>query len=446
MDKIQQRRDDHISHQLFPGIRYPVDFLTPDKGDHHHGAITEKRSPGGSPVAVPWDEKIINDQGNACPDEGDIHTRPGIPGELVPDGEIIVDPQEHIGKKENRYDAQALPHRFVPDELFPYIQVKSHHQEHETDGDDKELHHPGVGAGSVALSRLAEKEGFGSHPECLYEEADQEGQLVAGAIDTHLVIGLLMGHGKPLGQHDPVEGLVDHAPESRDHQRGCINDDLPPELAVKGPPELHELPAEGQELEGGRDKIGQQNITHAKARAVEQEPDAVGMRFCQPGAHGKKEIGKKDVQQDARDPDKGKLPWPVLMPQFGKRKGAQCFQPDDTCGERDVFRVIFQVDKGGDGMPEKDDDTGEKDRIGKKGIQQGIVEHAFRPFLLNVPEIGGIQGIYHHDIEERNEGIYQAHLSVFGCAGKYQGKIGGQQIVEKSCKDGAYSIPHRLPG
>jgi len=65
---------------------------------------------------------------------------------------------------------------------------------------------------------------------------------------------------------------------------------------------------------------------------------------------------------------------------------------------------------------------------------------------LDIPEIGRVQRKDDQDIQEGDEGIDETHLSEFGGPGEDQGEIRGQQIVEESSKNGAYSIPHRLPG
>jgi len=176
-------------------------------------------------------------------------------------------------------------------------------------------------------------------------------------------------------------------------------------------------------------------------------PDsAVGMGFCHPGADGQEKESKKDIQQDGGHADKGELPGSAFMPQPGEGEGGEGFEADDKSGEGDVFGVILEVYKVGDGMTEEDDEPGEKQGIEEKAVYKGVIEMGFGLGLLNIPEIGGVEREYDDDVEEGDEGIDEAHLSVFGGASKYQGEIGGQQIVEESRKNGAYSIPHCLPG
>jgi len=266
MHKIEQGGDDHICYELFPGIGYTVGLLPPDIRYHHHAAITKEGGPGGSPVAEPGNKNVIDDKGNTGPDKGNIRPRAGIPGELIPDGQIIINPQKHIGKKENRHYSKTLPHAFVPDELFPDVQVEGYDEEHEADGDHKEFHHAGIGAGGVALGGLPEEKGLGTHPECLYEKGDQERELITGGIDADLKVG--HGTGETLGEHDPVEGLVDHPSKSGNGEGKGIDHDLCPYRLVEGPFEFPELPAEGDELEGGRDKIGQKDIPYPEAGII----------------------------------------------------------------------------------------------------------------------------------------------------------------------------------
>jgi len=170
------------------------------------------------------------------------------------------------------------------------------------------------------------------------------------------------------------------------------------------------------------------------------------MRFCHFGAQRKEEIGEKDVQQDGGDPDKGKLPGSVLVPQPGKGQGGEGFEADDKGDEGDVFGVLLQVYKGGDGVPEEDDEPRDQKGIEEEAVYKGVIEMGFGLWLLNIPEIGRIQGKHHNDIQEGDEGIDEAHFPIFVGPAEDQGEIRGQQIVEESSEDGAYSIPHRLPG
>jgi len=95
-------------------------------------------------------------------------------------------------------------------------------------------------------------------------------------------------------------------------------------------------------------------------------PDAaVGMCFCHLGADGQEKEGKKDIQQDGRHPDKGKLPGSAFMAQPGKGQGGEGFEANDKGNEGDVFCVLLQVYKSGDRVPEKDDKPGDQ-----KGIEE----------------------------------------------------------------------------
>ena len=176
-------------------------------------------------------------------------------------------------------------------------------------------------------------------------------------------------------------------------------------------------------------------------------PDAaVGVCFYHLRADGQEKEGKKDIQQDGGDPDKSELPGSAFVPQPGKGQGGEGFEADDKGDEGDVFGVLLQVYKGGDGVPEEDDEPRDQKGIEEEAVYKGVIEMGFGLGFLNIPEIGRVQRKHHDDIQKGDEGIDEAHFPVFVGPAEDQGEIRGQQIVEESSEDGAYSIPHRLPG
>ena len=65
---------------------------------------------------------------------------------------------------------------------------------------------------------MAEEERLGAHAESLYEERDENGELVARTVDADLFIG---GIGrKQVLEHSTVGCFVDHAGQTSDSQ-GC---------------------------------------------------------------------------------------------------------------------------------------------------------------------------------------------------------------------------------
>ncbi len=103
------------------------------------------------------------------------------------------------------------------------------------------------------------------------------------------------------------------------------------------------------------------------------------------------------------------------------------------------------MDETGDGLAEHEDQGSDEKSGDQQGAQQGIIDVLFRVFALDEAEIGRFKPKQDNDIQKRDQGIDQAHLTITGPAGEFCRQVGCQQVIKKAGQNGACSVPDRLP-
>ncbi len=76
-------------------------LLPQEIGDDHHGEVGEERCPGAGHVTVPGNKQHVDKQGNSKTENRHVSTPLRLIGQLVPERQVEVDPEEELAKQDD---------------------------------------------------------------------------------------------------------------------------------------------------------------------------------------------------------------------------------------------------------------------------------------------------------------------------------------------------------
>ena len=335
-DGKERQCQNGIDKDILQGI-LDGELLLPDEvAEEHRGAVACKAAPGAGHIADAGHKDNVYGNHHRSSDAAHNCSPPGLVGQLVPEGEVEVNAHENLRHHHDGNHFQALPVG-ASHKILENGQVEHHSQECQQGEDDEVLHACGKHLGRVLVAAAGKDERLVGIAEGLREQAHDEGNLRAGAINAQLHHPFLSGH--EVGVENLVANLVEDADESQQKQGPGVAQHALRQRFVEAEGESFQLRYEAKSYYRGAEEIDEEDKSYA---VVEPLVDILEDRKRAEHArhHQKDEEIEQDAQDDERHLECHKFHRPVLLAQTGKHDCLEGIQSSNDGKAADVLGMF----------------------------------------------------------------------------------------------------------